>query len=357
MSAIPLNRYIVMPPWNRDEVAWNPYDLSEIPIPDCAYLGRILVAMERAGSVRDLTFYITSRLDTLPSYGSDVIAIVLSDEWCRIPRYAFKVRAIFKTYGTRLDVNWRAFFRLNFYELSSLAQDLRTLSFSLPYAAAFVRDFARQWILGRTLPAWRIYDLPLGYFRQIAVPFVAINERQFDVFFAGSTVNRKDQIRLSDRFKPKFISRATMLKALRTLAAKQPQLAISTTLTSGFAERTADVAVTYSLHMMQTKLCLVPRGTSLETYRFFEGIRFGCVILAERLPHRWFYDGAPVITVPDWRRLSDLIPDLLADSERLASLSEASLRWWSERCSEDAVGTYVAKTLSETLARPAQLLS
>ena len=46
---------------------------------------------------------------------------------------------------------------------------------------------------------------------------------------------------------------------------------------------------------MDARVCLAPRGASVETFRVLEGLRAGCVVVGERLPGHWFYDGAPVI--------------------------------------------------------------
>lgn len=331
---------------------WNPFDREDLPVPDCAYIGGVLAAMEQNSGVRGLTFYVTSNLDELPSYGRNVVAIVLSDEWCCIPRYAFAVAAVFKTYGTRLAMNWGALRHPTAYELASLAQDLRTFLLSAPRLTAAAIAYARQ-IMRRKKPAWRVYDFPLGYFRQIALPFVAIEQRRFDVHFVGSVSNRHKASRPLYRFTPKFLSRENMLRRLRRISARYPHLKIETALTESFASITEDQATRYSQNMMQTKICLVPRGTSLETYRYFEGLRFGCVVVTERLPRRWFYDGSPALSVRTWSELDRLIPALIADPQRLAEMSRRTMAWWSERCSEAAVGAFMAERLRDRSLCPA----
>jgi hypothetical protein len=348
------NRYVVVHPWSGDEIAWNPLDPQDLPVPDCAFIGRVIGVLERDADIRGLTFYLTFNVEHLPSYGDDVVAIVLSDEWCRIPRYAHRVRAIFKTYGTRLAINWGALRHPNPYELSALAQDIRTLVRRSPSViAAVLRDLRA--IARRARRDDRIYDIPLGYYRQVSLPFVPIDRRRFDVYFAGSVANRSAHLGLLQRLTPKSLSRAHMLRRVRKIAARRPDLAISTSLTGGFAQTTEDAAAQYSQTMMETKICLVPRGTSLETYRYFEGLRSGCVVIAERLPPRRYYDGSPGLRVRSWSELDRLVPALLADPERLAQLSRAALDWWSEHCSEEVVGAFLAERIGHdqsTRARP-----
>jgi hypothetical protein len=339
------NRYVVVHPWSGDEVTWNPLDPRDLPTPDCAYIGGIIRVMERDPNIDGLTFYLTNNVDLLPSYGDDVVAIVLGDEWCRIPRYARAVRCVFKTYGTSLTANWAALAHPTPYELAALAQDIRTLAGRLPYLAAAAAAYLRATVR-RSRRRARIYDIPLGYYRQVPLPFVPIDERLHDVYFAGSVANRSSRLALLQRLTPKSLSREQMLHHVGKIAVRHPQLAVSTSIISGFAQTTEDAAVHYSRTMMETKICLVPRGTSLETYRFFEGLRAGCIVIAERLPPRRYYQGAPALRIRGWSELDRLVPALLADGDRCARLSRASLDWWDKHCSEDAVGAFVAARIA-----------
>lgn len=95
---------------------------------------------------------------------------------------------------------------------------------------------------------------------------------------------------------------------------------------------------------MNTKICLVPRGSYFETFRFFEALRYGCIVIAEKLPSHWFYDGSPAIQVADWSELDDVIE--LIENNSLLELHQKSLDWWNTLCSETAVGKYMADKLN-----------
>jgi hypothetical protein len=350
------NRYVVLPPWKGTPIVWDPHDTQTVPLPDCSYLGGVFAAMENR-DVTGLTVYITYDLNSLPSYGDDVVAVVLGDEWCRVPRYAQRVRAVFKTYGTQLAVAWDAVLGPTPYRLAALAQDARTAALGAPnrWAAttAALRRMVRRQPLRHT-----IFTIPLGYYRQTQVPFVPIDERRFDSYFGGSVTQRGGSRFALHRLSPKFLSRERMMKRLAAIAKHNPHVSIGTDLTASFQHTNDDDATRYSRTMMDTKICVVPRGTSLETYRFFEALRFGCVVIAERLPQRWFYDGAPALRVRDWSELDRLVPSLLADPQRLAQLSAASLAWWAQCCSEDAVGDYLAtriRALGRSDMQPAEV--
>jgi hypothetical protein len=93
---------------------------------------------------------------------------------------------------------------------------------------------------------------------------------------------------------------------------------------------------------MASRVCLAPRGNSVETFRLFEGMRYGCVVVCDPQPRRWFYDGAPVVTVTRWRDLPRILDGLLSDEAGLRQRHEATLAWWRERCGEDALGAFMA---------------
>jgi hypothetical protein len=67
--------------------------------------------LEELSSLDGLSVYLTWSVDELPSYGHDVVAVVTGDETCRIPRYFDRVRAVYKTYGTRPTLGSRPFAR------------------------------------------------------------------------------------------------------------------------------------------------------------------------------------------------------------------------------------------------------
>jgi hypothetical protein len=97
----------------------------------------------------------------------------------------------------------------------------------------------------------------------------------------------------------------------------------------------------YSAIMAQTKIALCPEGeTSSESFRYFEALASGCVIITTPKPDVWFYRGAPHLTVTSWSRLATMIAYLLSEERLLQDLSRRAVEWW-ERCSPMAIARYM----------------
>jgi hypothetical protein len=338
-------------------IAWPLYGEQPPDAPD--YFTRAFRAMEQHLTVSGLTVHLTWRLDRLPSTGQDVVAIVLGDEWSRIPAYSPDVLATFKSYGTvpPWDVDWR---RPNRFNALRLLKQVRTYAHFLPTWAHHLRrtliSHLQHRLGGAPAPA-PMYDCPLGYGNQLDLPVRPIHERPTDLFFAGSVEHRDDRSSLRQWLSsPKTIARNAMLDSIETLLARDPALTVDLAVSSAFVlnalhyqtdieGRVLDETA-YSESMMNAKICLVPRGTSPETFRYFEALRYGCVLVTEALPHRWFYDGSPAIQIQNWDELPAIAARLLHDPALLARKQQEALRWWDEVCSPEAVGRHFAETIN-----------
>jgi len=322
------------------------------------YLAGALQIMDRHLQSDDLTFYITWKLSEIPSYGKNVVAITLGDEWSRIPAYAGRVLCTFKWYGIQPQLEVNPLRNLSYLNALLTFKYLRTRLYHLPSGVRHAIQKSKLYLRGKSVPP--VYELPLGYGNQINLPVRPILERSNDIFFAGSTQQQLNPPWWSLRRwlqNPKNVSRSKMVGVVDELNHKIPSLQVKLHTNSRFALNALAYEQNkpgelmdeyeYSNALMNSKICLAPRGTSAETFRFFEGLRYGCVVITERLPSRWFYDDAPVLYVDDWNELYDLVPALLADSERLQRLHKEALQWWEEVCSEEAVGQFIAEKINE----------
>jgi hypothetical protein len=151
-----------------------------------------------------------------------------------------------------------------------------------------------------------------------------------------------------------------MLDALDRIRSARPDLVVRTSTTPSFTlnalyyglEDGADALKVdaYSAAMMDAKICLVPRGTNPETYRYFEALRYGCIAIAEQQPDFPFYRGAPIVQIDDWRKLDGVLAALLSDPERMDRLHAQGTAWWRDRCSAEHIGNMMARTIREVRA-------
>lgn len=96
-------------------------------------------------------------------------------------------------------------------------------------------------------------------------------------------------------------------------------------ITGGYHGLCSEEKRSYLEMMMDTKICLVPRGTSFETTRLFEAMKYSCIVVTEALPQRWYLDDVPVIQVEDWNQIEAILESLLSNPELMQELHQESL--------------------------------
>jgi hypothetical protein len=337
------NKYYICFPTESEPIAW---DITQFVRPDCAYWGKVFEVVEQQSTLGGLTFYLTWDTQSLPTYGNNVVAVILGDERCCIPNYCDQVRAIFKCYGIRPILGYSPWQSPSWLGLLTLIHFLRNWFGNLPQLLNYrwQRMRARNSAKPDLAP---IYEIPLGYYNQLDLPIKALDQRPYDIFFAGSILHG---LSFTSPFNtPKSLSRKQMVANLERFRHQQPEFNIKLDILSAFPSvntLTDSDASSYSDRMMNTKICLVPRGGSFETFRFFEGLRYGCIVITETLPPHWFYQGVPAIQIKNWHELPEVLTTLLANPQQLQEYHQAALIWWRDYCSETAVGNYIAEKLS-----------
>jgi hypothetical protein len=95
-----------------------------------------------------------------------------------------------------------------------------------------------------------------------------------------------------------------------------------------------------------SKICLVPRGwTNAETYRLYEAMNAGCVVICEKLPDRKYFKNIPVIQVDNWKDGLKKARDLLKDDALLQELSNKSKMFYDEFLSPIATAKIIMEKL------------
>lgn len=333
------NRFFIDLADGSDPVAFEPPDPGPPLRLDTVYFSRVLAEAQRRTPVDGLTYYLTWSTSRLPRVGDDVVAIVLSDEASRRPAYTDEVRAVFKAYGGRP----RRTRRLRPTRLDAVValQETRRIAEAAPEQASV----AARRLLGRAPKP--VFPIPLGYWNQVEVEVPEITERGGDVSFAGSVEEPRHGASWTGGLleSPKVVSRRQMLDELEAFRHAYPSRTLDVKTIPSFGAVGREDAGDYSRRLANTKICLVPRGGSVETYRWFEAMRVGCIVIGEPMPPFWFYKGSPAIAVADWRALPAILDRLLRDPAELRERSAAAVDWWNRRLSEEAVGAFVASRL------------
>jgi hypothetical protein len=336
--------------WLDDEpLPWDPHDGADLPLPDCTYIGGVFREFERRWAGPPLTVYLTRHTTALPSYGDDVVVVLLNEEWFRTPAYSGCVLGIVRNLPAQPWFPWSTLAPPTANAAFAWANHLRVLvERGLAHRGCERVRVQNGWPPRRTD---NTIDIPLGYYRQPAKPIKPFEERTTDVFFAGSLLHDMERKggwkravkRLAGN--PKRVYRKNMLAELERVQRRHPDLRATVTVTRDFRDLQRSEIINYAEDMMDARIALVPRGTAAESYRLFEAWRYGCIVICEQLPPRPFLLGAPAITLKTWRELGPALGDLLADPARERELHEASLRWWRNVCSEEAVGRRLAAQL------------
>jgi len=327
---------------------WFPPECGESLPVDCRYFGSVFAEMDRHLSEvmkSPLHVYLTYDHNSLPEYGNHVVALLLGEEFGLVPRYARHVRAVLKTHRSQPVLGSRTWWKVDHLHLILWLKFLRNCAQHVRsrFKATFV---PRNWPLPIHKRA-KVFDVPVGYGRQERLDQKTMGERPFHCFFAGG-VNLAAPFWRKLIPSPKVIARKKMFAVIQEMVRTNPHFRFDggevsqSCSPSGSADPRS-----YSQRLMDSKICLAPRGTAPDTYRFFEGLRAGCLVICEHLPGDWFYDGAPVVRIDDWAELPDVIRYYLADEVALEKAGKESQIWWTEKCSERAVGRAVAALLME----------
>jgi hypothetical protein len=198
----------------------------------------------------------------------------------------------------------------------------------------------------------RIFHFPLGYVKEtLHQPVKRMEERTVNVFYSGNlNKGRVPLYKLLAKSKVPDVFFDYLIK----LAKRVPNLikrdfshafpASYIQFTDGFKKGLSPQAYTQMLYNSRIVLC--PKGFLMaETYRHFEAMRAGCVIISEKLPQTYLYKNSPIIQVASWKEGLAFAENLLKDSVLLQQYHQRTLYWWENVCNEASTARHVAEIL------------
>jgi hypothetical protein len=346
MSA-PMHRYFLDRAYGENGTrelpfpAWQPSLPAELRYP----YDVLQEALPQIGE-RGLHFYFTKDAYALPEYGPHVVAVLVQEERCKVPVYGRHVRATIRNLTSRPFLGFRPGLRVGHLE------------------AVMALEYVRDWYTHarsvrastRTPPAWGaplrahavVMELPLGYHSQEELPQLPMERRPLDAFFAGQI---KHHIARSDYrhwiSTSKFIAREQLWREMKRLHdTRQWNIDLGDI---GATEQASNAAFSnYSQKMMHTRICVAPRGSVAPSYRAFEGLRAGCLVVANRMPDEPALTGSPILQVDHWRELEGVLRRYARDIPLLEEARVASLAWWQKALATRVVGAAVARAFNDS---------
>ena len=182
-----------------------------------------------------------------------------------------------------------------------------------------------------------VHSFPLGYNKKhkklVNRP---IKDRPIDVFFAGHMVSSNRQ-----RYMNKVI------EFFHDMPSNERPY-IDFNITRGF--NIGLDADTYSEKLHQSKIVVCPAGNvSMETFRHYEAMRSGAIVVSPNLPQTKIYKDAAICQVDDWdANVGSVIMELLSDLDMLQLIQERQQQTYNNRFTAKSIAKYINELLPTT---------
>jgi glycosyltransferase involved in cell wall biosynthesis len=104
----------------------------------------------------------------------------------------------------------------------------------------------------------------------------------------------------------------------------------------------------YNFILRNTKIALCPKGwVNQETFRLYESMKWGCVVISEDLPNRSYYKGIPIIKVKDWSEGIEIANRLIEDTNELERLSKKNIQFYKDNLSAESTANLIIKRITK----------
>lgn len=180
-----------------------------------------------------------------------------------------------------------------------------------------------------TLPTSNSYIIPLGPGIMTGMePPRLPHVRKYDLFFSGRKLQRRqaafnalDALAQDTRFRVKIRKNSAFGK--------------------GFGPKE------YLNLLADSKMALAPEGNfSNVTFRHFEALLKGCVVISGPLPDIGPYASFPAFQVEEWHTIPALFERLLKQPEELENALSQGLQYYQQVIAPSAVANFVSKALA-----------
>ena len=182
-----------------------------------------------------------------------------------------------------------------------------------------------------------VHHFPLGYNnKHKKLPYKPIKSRPIDVFFAGhiASANRLHYMRWVLEY----------FQDLKKSERPKYEFAISKGFNLGLDGKE------YSQKLHDAKIVVCPAGNvSMETFRHYEAMRSGAIVVSPPLPQTKIYKDAAICQVDDWEyQVGDTIMDLLSDIDMLQLVQDRQQQTYNNRFTVKSVAKYINELLPDT---------
>ena len=104
----------------------------------------------------------------------------------------------------------------------------------------------------------------------------------------------------------------------------------------------------YSRIMSNTKVALVPWGSaSLDTFRFYEAAKCGCIILSAPQNTYEFMRGSPHIEIKTWDIMGEKLEAILSNLSQASKTASQTHEFWENSLSPEAAAKYIIKKVKK----------
>lgn len=103
----------------------------------------------------------------------------------------------------------------------------------------------------------------------------------------------------------------------------------------------------YSAYLNNSKIAFVPVGSaSIESFRFFEAMMCGCVVVSVEQPNIEIYKSAPYIKIDNWSYIESVTDNILSNESLMSYFSSMARKWHTKYCTPEGLASYMMKALN-----------